>query len=82
MISLRLPKELEEKLNQLSSVEKKTKTDIIRESLQLYIESRENRESAYELASKYFGQSTGSQNQGAIDHHEQVKRKIKQKYNG
>ncbi|MBU45569.1 MAG: transcriptional regulator [Spirochaetaceae bacterium] len=81
MISLRLPRELEEKLTRLSALEKKTRTEIIKESLQMYIESRDDRKSAYELATRHFGQSTGRGNQGSVNHQEVVRRKIKRKHN-
>ena len=81
MISLRLPPELEEKLVEISHIEKKTKTDILKESLLLYIKSKEIDTSPYELASKYFGHSISNQTEGSIKHSEIIRKKIKKKYN-
>ncbi|MCB1142089.1 MAG: CopG family transcriptional regulator [Leptospiraceae bacterium] len=40
MISLRLPKEIVAKLNDLSKKEKKTRTDLIKEAIGLYFEKK------------------------------------------
>lgn len=81
MISLRLPSELEDKLAEISSIENKTKTDIIKESLLMYIKSRESEVSPYELAKKYFGHSLSNESEGSIKHSEIVRNKIKKKHN-
>ncbi len=81
MISLRLPPDLEKKLAEISSIEKKTKTDIIKESILLYIKERENAVSPYELGKKYFGKYHSGQTDRSVHHREIIKNKIKSKHN-
>lgn len=81
MISFRIPAELEEKLSEISAIEKKTKSEIIKESIKMYIDSRKNTVSPYDLAAKYFGHSLQEQSDGSIDHSKIVRDKIKKKNN-
>lgn len=80
MISLRLPQELEDKLAEISSIEKKTKTDIIKESILLYIKEREAAVSPYELGKKYFGKYHSGQTDRSVNHRDIIRNKIKNKH--
>lgn len=55
MISLRLPLELEKKLEEFSVKEQMTKSDIIREALQEYMDKREREKHPYLLGEDLFG---------------------------
>jgi len=81
MISLRLPSELEEKLSEISNIENKTKTDIIKESLQLYIKSRESEKSPFELGKKYFGKYKSGITDKSVNHKERIREKLRKKQN-
>jgi RHH-type transcriptional regulator, rel operon repressor / antitoxin RelB len=81
MISLRLPSELEEKLDEISSIENKTKTDIVKESLHLYMQSRQSEVSPYNLAQKYFGHSVPDSADSSVNHSEIIRNKIRKKHN-
>lgn len=81
MLSLRIPDTLETKLLDLCREEKKTKTKIIQESLLLYIESKKQNTSAYELGKKYFGKYKTTPSDKSVNHKELIRKKIKQKHN-
>lgn len=77
MISVRLPKNLEEKLNELSSIEKKTRTQIIKESLLLYIENHQTPKSPYELGEKYFGKYKSGFTDRSVNHRDTIRQKMR-----
>lgn len=81
MISIRLPEELEEKLNEISHIEHKTKTEILKESLLLYIENRETEISPYELGKKYFGKYNSGGSDLSVNHKEIIREKLRKKHN-
>jgi len=82
MISLRLPENLEEKLNELTRIEHKTKTDIIRESLDMYIELKIKAFSPYDLGKQYFGKYDSGIPGKSREHSKLIREKIKKKYRG
>ena len=81
MLSLRIPDFLENELLLLCQEEKKTKTKIIQESLLLYIESKKQKTSAYELGKKYFGRYETTPSDKSVNHKELIRKKIRQKHN-
>lgn len=54
-MTIKLPREIESKLEQISISEKKPKSAIIRESLTLYFKQKSTFTSPFELGKKYFG---------------------------
>ena len=52
---IELPTEIESKLDQISISEKKPKSAIIQESLNLYFKDKMTRNSPFELGKEYFG---------------------------
>jgi RHH-type rel operon transcriptional repressor/antitoxin RelB len=81
MLSLRIPDFLESELMDICKEEKKTKTAIIKESLLLYIESKKQKTSAYELGKKYFGKYEATPSDKSVNHKELIRKKIRQKHN-
>jgi len=57
MISIRLPENLEEELNKLVKSENTTKTEIVKNALNLYIENIkiQKAKTPYELGKEFFG---------------------------
>ncbi|MCW7475469.1 transcriptional regulator [Leptospira levettii] len=55
MISLRLPPELERKLDSFAKSEGKSRTEIVKESILHYIKSRGDNKTPYELGLDLFG---------------------------
>ncbi|TYB87856.1 MAG: CopG family transcriptional regulator [Kosmotoga sp.] len=77
MISVRLPKELEDKIERLSKQENMTKSDIVKEALSKYITEYENKSNPYELGEELFGKH-GS---GKGDLSRVYKKKVREKIN-
>jgi len=77
MISVRLSKELEDKIELLSKQENLTKSDIIKEALNKYIIDHEKKRNPYELGRELFGKN-GS---GKGDLSESYKKKVREKIN-
>lgn len=77
MISVRLPKNLEEKINKLSKEKNITKSKLIKEALAQYIANNEKQKTSFELGENFFGKY-GS-NKGNLS--STYKRKIKEKIN-
>jgi metal-responsive CopG/Arc/MetJ family transcriptional regulator len=55
MISVRLPEEMERKINAISKRDKITKSELIKKALQDYISKIENYKSSYEIGNEFFG---------------------------
>lgn len=80
MISLRLPKSLEGKLQQISKKESRTKTEIIKELLEKYISEYSSPKNAYELGEEYFGKIATGRKDGSVNYKEIIKNKIREKH--
>ena len=80
MISLRLPKTLETKLNQVSKKEDRTKSDIIKELLEDYLLSYNSPKNAYEMGKEYFGKVKSGRSDGSVNYKKVIKDKIMQKH--
>ncbi|WCL50642.1 transcriptional regulator [Leptospira sp. GIMC2001] len=81
MISLRFPKDLEEKLTELSLLERKTKTDILKESFLQYLKKKEVSKNAYALGLKYIGKYNSGKADKSINYKAIIKEKLKSKIN-
>ncbi len=55
MFSIRLPKELEKKVEELSKKGQVTKSEIVRKALQEYVDKREKADQPYLLGEDLFG---------------------------
>lgn len=79
MISLRLPKELEEKLESISKKEQLTKSYVIREALEKYVVDKENSEYPYKLGEELFGKYGSGDGRLSREYKKRVKEKIHEK---
>jgi predicted DNA-binding protein len=79
MISLRLTKEMEEKLEYLSKEEQTTKSDLIREAIEKYIVEHENIRKPYELGQDLFGKKGSGKVDLSLTYKQKVKEKICEK---
>ncbi len=77
MLALRLPFELEQKLEEVSLQKKTTKSELLRNALEEYLKKFEDTNSAYELGSEFFGKY-GS---GVSDNSVNYKKKLKERLN-
>lgn len=77
MLALRLPFELEQKLEKVSLLNQKTKSELLRTALEEYLKKFEDTTSAYDLGAEFFGKY-GS---GVTDNSVNYKKKLKERLN-
>lgn len=82
MISLRLPKELEEKLEYLSAKENITKSDVVREALEKYLVEYDKSIHPYALGEDLFGKYESGDGKLSVDYRRKVREKIHEKMSG
>ncbi len=66
-LTVRLPKDTEAKLNELAGRERKSKSDIIKESLDLYFERYSSGKTPFELGKELFGRHGSNDGELAIN---------------
>ncbi len=79
MLSVRLPKELEEKINYLAKQGNKTKSDIVKEALEKYIIENEKKAYPYDLGKEFFGKYGSGEGDLSTRYKQEVGRKINEK---
>ena len=72
----RLPAEVRDRLQVLSGIRNKTKSDIIKEALELYFEREENELDSFTLGESFFGKYGSGDNDRATTYKERIKRKL------
>lgn len=77
MLAVRLNETLEQELTSFSKLNTKTKTDVVKEALELYFKTQRenNKKTAYELGEAFFG----VHDSGSEDLSRTYKRKLKEK---
>jgi len=75
----RLPTEINNKLHILARVKGKTKSDIIKESIEMYYAQEENEIDSYTLGEPYFGKYASGEGDLSTTYKERVKEKIAEK---
>ena len=78
--SARLPHESRNKLITLSRAKGKTKSDIIKESLDLYYEQEEKEIDSYTLGEQYFGKYSSGQDDLSTTYKERIREKLRAKH--
>ena len=79
MLSVRLPKELEEKIELLSEQENTTKSDIVKQALENYIDKKEKQAQPYDLGKKLFGKFGSGKGDLSTSYKQEVRKKINEK---
>lgn len=79
MISLRLPKDLEERLESVSKKERITKSDVIREALEKYLVDMDKTTHPFELGEDLFGKYGSSDGKLSKEYKKRVREKIHEK---
>ncbi|MCL2139141.1 MAG: ribbon-helix-helix domain-containing protein [Treponema sp.] len=77
----RLPMETRNKLIILSRAKGKTKSDIIKESLDMYYEQEENEIDSYTLGLPYFGKYSSGEGDLSTTYKERIKEKLRARQN-
>jgi len=80
MLTVRLPNQLETEIDKLAAVEKRTKSDIIKEALQEYIESRRKELSSYKLGQDLFGKVSSGEPGRSETYKKLLKEKLNEKH--
>lgn len=76
-MALRLPPEMESKLEEICRLENKTKSDILRHAIEMYFINYEKKTSAYELGKEFFGKYGSNQSDNSLNY----KKKLKERWN-
>ena len=81
MTTVRLPQDTRTKLLILSRFKGKTKSDIIKESLEMYYEHEENEIDSYTLGEPYFGKYNLGEGDLSTTYKERIKEKLRARQN-
>jgi len=81
MTAVRLPVELEQKLDSLSKQQHKSKTEIIKEALEIFFNTEKDDKDSYELGLNYFGKFGSGDGTLSVNYKRKIKEKINAKYN-
>jgi predicted DNA-binding protein len=73
---MRLPPDTRNKLLILSRIKKKAKSDIIKESLEMYYEHEEGELDSFTVGEPYFGRYGSGENDRATSYKERIKKKL------
>jgi len=79
MTSIRLSKKQENDLQKIAEAEQVSKSDIIKEALDLYIKRFHNATSPYELGKDVFGKYGSGRNDNSTTYKSKLKKKINAK---
>lgn len=79
MFSVRLPSDLENKINNLAEKKRLNKSEIVREALQEYITKDETEEQPYALGKDLFGRYSSGNDNLSETYKERIKEKIRAK---
>ncbi|SLM11645.1 CopG-like domain-containing protein DNA-binding [uncultured spirochete] len=81
MTTVRLPIEIEQRLEILAQKKHKSKTDLIREALEKLFIQEESEKDSYELGEEYFGKYGSGDGSLSITYKDKLKDKINAKLN-
>ena len=79
--SVRLPRETQSKLIALARSKGKTKSDIIKESLDLYYEREEDQINSYAIGLPYFGKYSLGEGDLSTTYKERIREKLRARQN-
>ena len=81
MLSVRLSKELEKKLQNYANEYNKTKSDVVKEALNLLFKMQEEQQKTpYELGEELFGKYSSNQGDLSVAYKRRLKDKLSEKY--
>ncbi len=79
MLSVRLPEEIERKIDILTKEKNISKSEIVKEALALYIAKHEINGSSYELGKDVFGKYRSGDGRKSATYKRKIKEKIREK---
>ena len=80
MTAVRLPIELEQKLDSLSRAKHTSKTEIIKQALEVFFQKEGGEKDSYEIGIHYFGQYGSGDGQLSTIYKQKIKEKLHAKY--
>lgn len=80
MTAVRLPIELEQKLDSLSKAKHKSKTEIIKEALETFFYKEDEEKDSYEIGIQFFGQYGSGDGQLSTTYKQKINGKLNVKY--
>ena len=80
MLTVRLPRDLEKKIEELANFERTTKSQIIKNALREYIEMRKAVQTPYELGKDLFGKFESSEAELSKNYKKKIKEKLFEKH--
>ena len=79
MTTVRLPSEIEQRLESLSRKKHKSKTELIKEALETMFHKEESEKDSYELGEEYFGRYGSGDVSLSVSYKDKIKGKINDK---
>jgi len=76
MTTVRLPADLEKKLDSASNAGKRSKSELIKEALERYFDRKEPEKDSYELGKEYFGQYGSGEGTLSTSYKTRIKEKL------
>ena len=80
MLTVRLPDDLEAAVDRIASAEKRTKTDIVKDALQLYLAAHQQRRSSYEVGQDLFGVTASGDHDRSRTYKRRIEEKLREKH--
>ena len=79
MLTVRLPEEMERKIDEEARYRRGTKTEVVKEALELYFSRIERQSSPFELGAELFGRYGSGREDNSTSYKERLKEKIAEK---
>lgn len=79
MLALRLPHDMENRLDEICRSEKKTKSELLREAIEMYFEAYKKKTSAYELGKELFGKYGSGEKDNSVNYKKKLKERLNAK---
>lgn len=77
MTSIRLPTDIEQKLDALARTKHKTRSELIRDALEAYLEQETSQKDSYELGVPYFGKSGSDETSRSVTYRKRIREKLR-----
>lgn len=80
MLTVRLPEDLEAEVERIASVERRTKSDIVKDALQQYVASHQEQRSSYQTGRDLFGTASSGEHHRSQTYKKRIKEKLREKH--
>jgi len=80
MISVRLPDDLEQKVNQISKKDHISKSELIKDALLQYIDQYEDTLDSFKIGNQFFGKYASENSNFSTTYKQRIREKLNEKY--